>query len=254
MRLRIIVLMTISILIIVSGCGIVNSEDGEEQAEVPVLQNLGVNLASYDPETGTAGALLFDENIPEPKVFSEFGNTVKDHTGVDKYLPNYFYFTVPGADVIAPADLTVTQVVADSEEPDGTIEYALRFGVPGANPDPWLISFEHIVDVRVEEGDQVEAGDVVATAAPYYSPEPETTDYGYFLIQINIGENTHPCPSTLLDDSMQDKYSELLTGIMDAWEEFRSDDSIYQQAEHSPPGCLFDELYHRDDGFLYPTP
>ncbi|HLD57177.1 MAG TPA: M23 family metallopeptidase [archaeon] len=212
----------------------------DETNKQPVLKNLGVNIDSWNRQTNLAGDLLFTKNllfddghISNDKVFLDFGSK-------DKYRPNdigsieYWFYVPLGTKLQAPSDGFV-QVVFFNHTQDWGIN------IKSKNSNNWIVSFEHVVNLKVKDGDFVKAGDIVAEASPRttFNNEIAMTE-----LAVWVGGSqgvVKYCPFQFLDESMKQTYGNKINQLAKDWEEFIEKD-VYQQEKWSLPGCLVDKI------------
>src|SRR3989344_4990213 len=82
----------------------------EEKTRAPLIKNLGINFANYNPETKKAGDFLFTLSLPKGKILGEFGEKVTDGSGNIKALPHYTYYLPKNTPVISVSDGEVIAV------------------------------------------------------------------------------------------------------------------------------------------------
>ena len=103
----------------------------------------------------------------------------------------------------------------------------------------WIVSYEHVVDVKVKNGDSVKAGDVVAKAAPRIKEGIAMTEMAVWTGgQKGIYKY---CPFDFLDESLKPTYEEKLTRLAKDWEEFINKE-VYDEDAWVSPGCLVNKI------------
>ena len=102
----------------------------------------------------------------------------------------------------------------------------------------WIVSFEHVINLIVKEGDMVKAGDIVAEAAPRGTFKNEIA-----MVELAVWKPNGPkfCPFLFLDDSLKPFYEEKLERLANDWEEFIGKD-VYEQEKWVSPGCLLNNI------------
>ncbi len=209
---------------LLSGCGL--GDDGFACAfspgSAPVLENLIVAFAPYDPTTGRAGAFVFDRQ--EDKVFLEFNAVVGGPTG-PKTLPTFEYRVDPQADVYAPIEGTVVRFVY---QPD-TADYEIGFAQKGSACE--TVSIDHVKAPTVGQGDAVTAGKVVG------KPGSWSASLGRVELMVTIGRVAY-CPFSYFDPARKSVYQQKVRRLMADWETFKGDPTIYDEAAMVLPGCL----------------
>lgn len=203
-------------------------EDGEEEEEQEeenslVIKNLIVDFADWDPVTDTAGAFIFNASLD--KVFIEFLGTVDG----DKVLPTFEYILDEDANVYSPIDGVVNSI----EYQEGSEDYEIHIN-PTSDPYQMTAGLDHVLNVVVSEGQTVTAGDIIGNPGTY------SLD-GYGRVEIEIyGDNYMHCPFEFFDSTLQAEYEQKVTQLMQDWETFKSDTSLYDQATMADyaAGCL----------------
>ncbi len=198
---------------------------------LPVLKNLGVLFEPWDKNTNRAGAFIFKEN--EEKLFLEFGAEVRDAGGGMKILPTFEYRTAPDADVYSIADGTVTRV--EYQEYFNDYEIIL---IPTGAPN-WRIYQDHVKEVKVSTGQEIKAGQVLGKVG--------TANNNLGRTEISIGKDTANgpvgyCPFNYFDASLVSEYREKVSQFMRDWEEFKNNQSIYDEENHIARGCRYNAL------------
>ncbi len=213
----------------------------------PVLKNLGVNIDSWNKQTNLAGDLIFtkkllfdDGRVFNDKVFLDFGHK-------DKYRPNdigsieYWFYVPLGTKLMAPTDGFV-QVAFFNH----TQDWGINIKSKDSN---WIVSFEHVVNLKVKDGDIVKAGDIVADAAPRTTFNNEIA-----MTELAVWEGGNRgvvkyCPFNFLEESLKSIYQQKLNQLVKDWEEFIGKD-VYQEEKWVAPGCL---VYKIDETQPQPT-
>ena len=206
----------------------------------PVLKNLGFDIEPWDRDTDLAGDLLFtedlvfeDDYIVSEWVFVEFGGQGQRKNDPNKNI-EYWFFVPVGTDVKAP----ITGIV-DVAFVEHTQDWGINF-YTGENSE-WIVSYEHVVDVNVNDGDTVEAGEVVAKAAPRINDNIAMTE----LAVWRGGQNIYKyCPFDFLDETLKPVYEEKITRLASDWEQYIGQD-VYEQERWVAPGCLVHNITER---------
>ena len=201
----------------------------------PVLKNLGVDFAPWDPGTGRAGAFIFarDLSTTSSKVFLEFGATV-EWPGGTKVLPTFEYYVDKNADVYAVADGVVKYVEFQEETQDWAI---------GISPDPrscWFIDHDHVLNPTVSTGDKVSAGQVLGKPGNWHDPMLGRTE---IMIVKAVHENCVAyAPFKFFDNALSEEYQQKVWRLMSDWENFVGDQTVYAQENMIYAGCLYESL------------
>jgi len=194
----------------------------------PVLKNLGVDFEAYNNETGRAGAFIFLKN--EDKVFLEFGAEVSGENGVKK-LPTFEYIVAKDSNVYAIGEGIVTNI----EYQDETQDYEII--IKPCIFSIWLIIIDHVLNLTISIGDKVVAGMIIGKPGTY------TSLCGRVEIQIyNMETNLNYAPFKLFDPTLRDEYEQKVWQLMDDWETFKNNISIYDQDSMIYAGCLYETM------------
>ena len=126
----------------------------------------------------------------------------------------------------------------------GFIDHTKDWGIniaPSANSD-WFVSFEHMTNLTVKEGDIVKAGDIVGEAAPRI----KTPDYEIAMVELAVWTGGGPkrCPFLFLAEDLKPVYEQKINQLAKEWEEFIGKD-VYQQEDWIAPGCLLHNITER---------
>jgi hypothetical protein len=197
--------------------------DGGEFA----IMNLGVTFGSWNHSTNRSGDFIFSKG--PSKVFLEFGAVVNSSEGGTKELPTFEYLLDPEAEVFAIAEGTVTRLVY--QEDTGDYEFSVR-----SNDDSkFTVEYDHVTNITVAEGDVVQPGDILG------NPGTWSSSLGRFEIMISNSGSFH-CPFKFFDDGLLEQYQAHISQLMEDWETYRDDSSIYDETEHVFPGCRMYEM------------
>jgi biotin carboxyl carrier protein len=216
----------------------VTSENAQQKAEEsPVkIKSLGINLDYYDPTTNKAGDLEFTKfKFPEgtqQTIFDEYGTI-----GPANSAKNYQALPQPQPTFLVPKGTKVRSLV------DGTVinipklysnDYSVH--VQGKGSD-LIFETEHVIDVQVKVGDQVKAGQVIATASDYNGDKLG----GLALFEIGVLKGgktpTHLCPSDYFDASVKEDFLNKITAFKKAWSDYRGEPNAYPN-NSVIPGCV----------------
>ncbi len=216
-------------------------ENQEKTQDRPVLKNLGVNIESWNKQTNLAGDLIFskkllfdDGYISNDKVFIDFGHKER-YRPDDKGSIEYWFFVPLGTKVRAPTGGKI-QVVYFNH----TKDWGINIMQENSN---YIVSFEHVVNVAVKEGEIVIAGDIVGEAAPRNTFNNEIAMVELAVWNPGV-EIIKYCPFNYLDVSLKSVYEERLKRLASDWEEFIGKD-VYQQERWVAPGCLVESIVER---------
>ncbi|MEK6843818.1 MAG: M23 family metallopeptidase [Nanoarchaeota archaeon] len=240
-------------------CGLLNKNSGQDfndgksvpelnrdetnTDDRPVLKNFGFNIEPWDKNTNRAGDLIFskdivfeDPNILSEWVFVEFGGQGQRKSDPASRNIEYWFYVPLTTDIIAPIDGTITDVGFFDHTKDFGINFQLK------ENSKWIVSFEHVIDVKVKRGDVVKAGDIVAKAAPRINDKIAMTE---LAVWTGGSDGIYKyCPFDFLDEELKSVYEEKLNRLVRDWEEFIGRD-VYDQEAWVSPGCLVDSIKER---------
>ena len=218
------------------------SDISDQEDKPPVLKNLGINIKPWNKETNRAGDLIFtkklifeDDNVMNEWVFVEFGVQGQRKNDPSKNIEYWFHVPL-GTKLHAPID-GIIHVGFISHTKDWGINIA-----PSTNSN-WFVSFEHMTNLTVKEGDIVKAGDIVGEAAPRSS-----FNYEIAMVELAVWRGGNEvfkyCPFLFLEDSLKPEYKKKLNQLAQDWEDFIGED-VYQQKKWVAPGCLLHNITER---------
>ncbi len=215
-------------------------------ADIPaVVENWGFDLQPFDPTTGMAGAMKItgattppaDPNNPMDNryLFIDYGDPGSGHTDLQ------MAFFLP---LDTPVLAMVAGVVCDVPELYSG-DFSVRIAPAGVDciraGASVLFETEHVLNPLVKVGDQVQAGDQVATVSDY---RRDWKPLGLGVVEIGVffsqqGDSTpwHACPARFLEPSRAVAMTAALASIHAAWEAERGDPDLYDEAAQSPLGC-----------------
>ncbi len=135
---------------------------------------------------------------------------------------------LPGTEISVPIDGRVQVVFFDHSQ-----DWGISIVHEGPN---WIVSFEHLVNVKLKDGDFVKSGDIVGEASPRntFNDEIAMTELAVWIGGKNI---VKCCPFIFLDESLKPLYKEKINNLASDWEEFIGKD-VYKQEDWIQPGCL----------------
>ncbi len=204
----------------------------ESKNSAAKIKHIGVDLDYYNPATNRAGDFMFTKaNMTFNMLFFEYGFGVPANSvGPAKSNPQPTYIVPLGTKVHALVDGEVVNVPKLYSN-----DYSVHVQAPGSD---LIFETEHVINVKVKQGDKVKAGQVIAEVSDY-----DAKNYaGMGLVEIGVlkGGNppSHLCPFDYLDDSIKDATFKKITALQKSWENYRGDASIYDEAKVAIPGCL----------------
>lgn len=202
----------------------------ENNANLPKIYDIGITLAPLDPATNMAGDVSFDADVRSDygdRVFIEFGGLL---VGVPNVHPT---FIVPlGTEIHAVSSGTVhlIDVLGDNDY------YVCVYRNEG---DEWCVAYEHVRNLHVAQGDDVQVGDVIGEAGIIN----EFTTSGKFDLKVCKGGSTvlNYCPYALFDSSVAADMQAKITRFVNDWEGYIGT-TVYDQAAWVSPGCVYETL------------
>lgn len=208
-----------------------NAEEVATSSETKI-KHLGVNLDYYDPATNKAGDFVFTkENMSFNMLFMNYGYVIPaSSAGPAKSQPQPTFILPLGTKVHALVDGEVFEVPKLYSD-----DYSVS--VKGEGSD-LLFETEHVINVLVKKGDKVKAGDVIAEVSDYDAHNWA----GMGLVEIGVLKGGNPpqhlCPFDYLDDSIKEDTLAKITAFQKSWEEYRGDDTVYDESALVMPGCV----------------
>ena len=234
--------LTLLALAMLTACGCRNSAEDSPtgpsdispmQDEPPLLlKSIGINLGIYDPATGMAGDFRFTRNrLQQNLLWMDYGYIIPGgNNGADKANPQPTFILPMGTKVQSLVDGVVVDVI-ELYSHDYSIHVAIN------SQSPWRYETEHIRNPLVRAGDRVTAGQVIAEVSEWSS---ESND-GLGMVEIGIlrGGNPphHVCPFQYLDPSVRNQVQDRIRQLYAAWEAFRGDTKLYDEASMPMTGC-----------------
>lgn len=94
-------------------------------------------------------------------------------------------------------------------------DYNIMIAAPGDQKNIWEV--EHVIDVKVKEGDRVKAGQVIAKVGDFderYTPGIGLVEFG--LLVNSSGPPSHICPFKKIASSAKNRITAELTAIIEA--------------------------------------
>jgi hypothetical protein len=198
----------------------------------PVLENLGITFGNYSEETSRAGSFLFTKHEDLEKIFVEFGENTYWFFGNYYFDSIGFEFLVDkNTNIYAPCDGVINDVRYRQE----LQTYELT--IVSEAETPWFVNLGFIVNLTVSEGDEVEAGDIIAKPWDFYEGLGR---YGLWIGYINREDNseTFYAPFKLFDLELRQEYEAKLWQLMKDWEDFKHNWTLYNQESMVYAGCL----------------
>jgi hypothetical protein len=176
------------------------------------------------------------EHDVQPRLFVEFANPVETPEGEIKNNAHPEFYMPMGAGVSAVSNGRVKSIL----ELDGPDDMLVL--VTPDDATQWTIGYEHVSNVTVAVGDQVETGDFIAELSPQDSPFFQGYGKTALMIMVDTGGssgNFTYCPFLLLDDSVRQSIYDELNTHMQLWEENKGE-SIFETDQWYSTGCYLE--------------
>lgn len=220
----------------VANCDKTNSQEEAETEKTPfVIENLGVRFGPWDSTTNEAGDFLFLDISNFPKIVSEFGAEVVAYDGSIKMLPTIDFIIRDDAPVFAISEGKVSRLFY--QEGGEWVIDDYEIGIQSLNDSNYEVGYDHLVNIQVELGDTIVPGDTLGYARPLFE------GLGFFEIMINNYETGYSyCPFCLFNPDKLDNYRSQLSRLIQDWETFKNDNTIYNESVFTYPGCLLDSM------------
>jgi hypothetical protein len=188
----------------------------------PAIYGIGIDLQPWDAKTNYAGDVSFDGLQYDDRVFIEFGSYLGGEPNVHPT------FVIPmGTEIHAVSDGIVYWVKTLGDNDYDICVYR-------HDGDDWCITYEHVMNPRVDGGDAIKTGDVIGEAGRIN----EFTPSGKFDLKVWKGGSRvlNYCPYALFHDSVKDEMQAKIVRFAADWEAFTGKD-VYDEHEWVSPGC-----------------
>lgn len=209
--------------------------NGSAENDKLAIKHLGIELAAYDPTTQTVGDIKFTNiKLEQNRLFFDYGYEVPaSSAGPAKRNPQPTFIVPLGTKVHSIVDGVVVNIPKLYSN-----DYSIHVA---SSPESNIIyEMEHVINVTVQVGDEVKAGDVVAEVSDY---DTRNTP-GFGLVEIGILEGGNPpkhiCTFEYLDPEFKKEVDAELTSLYEAWNEYKGE-TIYDTSKLAMPGCLTTE-------------
>ncbi len=200
----------------------------------PVLQNLGVNFGSWNKQTNRAGDFLFQKGLFDDKLFFEFGTYLVGNNG-PKLIPELTYYLPDKTKIFSPVNGKISQITKLYSD-----DYAVHIQT---SPDSqWLVTFEHVENLIVQEGQTVEVGTILGEASTFGGGEGVAfTELVVWKGGATLNDIIKLCPVPLLDPLVRVEYEEKFVQLTKDWEAYIGK-NIYDEEEWVAPGCIREQM------------
>jgi len=216
-----------------------DSSDNGENFDMPVIENIGIEIDFYNETTNKAGDFQFDTfmyswgGIYNEKIFYDYGDSSTNETGAIIYEPQPMFIAPLGTKVHA-----ITSGVVSDISTLYSGDYTIH--VIKENNPKYAYEHEHVINVNVNIGDKVTAGQIIAEVSDYNQWLKED---GYGVVDIGIltsenGNPVHLCPFMYLNESVKQDYLDKINALYNSWEAYTGNSSLYDEDEHAMPGCI----------------
>jgi len=235
--------------------------------DVPVypkfIEHMIINISPYNETTQLAGSIIFDHgwnatHIDENRIYKSFGTVhgEEDPTGM-RGCAEFVYWAEINASVLSPVNGTITAVTANSHWPD----YGMSITPHGYQEYVYMLGVDHINNVTVVPGDNVSAGQVIATPGcpqemrESWNNDPIHDGQYFGLTELGMAQdNWYLCPALFFTDEHLAYYNATIMRLMAEWEEFIGDTNVYNESAFVLPGCTKLEVpFYVKDGYI-PVP
>ena len=194
-----------------------------------IIENLGVTFGSWNRVTNLAGDFYFTHDFK--KVFSEFGAQVLDPDWKIKELPTVDYIIRSDAFIFSISEGEVAGIAYQEETKD------FEFSIQSLNDPSYYVVYDHLVNLKIALGDQVQPGDTLG------NPRPLSSEFGSMEIMINTSDTKLSyCPFCFFCEDKLEEYEQKVYQLMRDWEEFKADTTIYDEENHYIPGCRYESM------------
>lgn len=213
----------------------VGTEETAKKSETKI-KHIGINLEEFNPATGMAGDLKFTKFVfPEGSfdtIFVEYGRREPNNSAEgnrERYNPQPTFLAPLGTKVHSLVDGTVVNVPKLYSN-----DYSVHVKGKGSEV---IFETEHVINVKVKTGDKVKAGDVIAEVSDYNGDKLD--GLGLFEIGVLVPGNPpkHVCTFDYLDESIKEATLKKISSLQLAWEKYRGDSKVYDEAAQVIPGC-----------------
>ncbi len=207
-----------------------NTQNSDDKTEAePKIFNLGIS-SMEDMDITSNATRDFEKN--GHKGFYIFGDELPG-TPI-RHNPNFEFASVKeGVELIS----AINGIVGFVEEQQESGDYEV-FLMSEEN-SPWVISYDHVSELKVKKGDKVKVGDVLGY------PARQNNGLLRYEFQINKDDGSkdgiHVCPVNLLDSSVKQTWIDGLSKSQNEWEEVTKLE-LYNQSNQDPAGCLYKEM------------
>jgi len=192
----------------------------------PVIKSLPLVIAPFNPTTKKAGSIDFthQELGATNKIFLEFNGLMRwQPTGNPFPVPHLSFNLPEGIEIFSMTDGIVSAV----ENNDGESDYEIRIAPKDA---PFFgVTYDHLKAVKVSEGDLVVAGQQIGESA--------IVKFEVDVYRIRGDIYVARCPVDFFEPSLTEEFINVLATLINDWELFKSDFSIYNESSMYKTAC-----------------
>ncbi|MBS57950.1 MAG: hypothetical protein CL735_04235 [Chloroflexi bacterium] len=245
-----------------AGQGVMNFPDPNE---APKLQNLLIaNLGPWDTNDSSFGDLKYNQQFSKT-VFDDFG-MLHNKGQADQYDNPTFEFRAP-ADTILLAPVSGVVDMLNWQPSESYTQDDWDLVIKPSQGSMWGINIDHLVSIDcdrtgstpvvcdsplrvdgsiISKGSLIEAGQVLGYIGNWsdydktgINGRTELTVMKYFDDYSGV---TNYCPTMYLDETIEQYFKSAVQELMDSYETWIGDSSIYNQEDMVAPGCRYSAI------------
>ena len=245
-----------------AGQGVMNFPDPNE---APKLQNLLIaNLGPWDTNDSSFGDLKYNQQFSKT-VFDDFG-MLHNKGQADQYDNPTFEFRAP-ADTILLAPVSGVVDMLNWQPSESYTQDDWDLVIKPSQGSMWGINIDHIVSIDCDrtgstpvvcnlplkvngtilsKGSVIEAGQVLGYIGNWrdydktgINGRTELTVMKYFDDYSGV---TNYCPTMYLNENIEQYFKSAVQDLMDSYETWIGDSSIYNQEDMVAPGCRYSAI------------
>ena len=228
-RQRILFITGFLLVMLFSVCEKKGTDPEPEGSRPFVIENLGVRFGPWNRDTNLAGDFYFTSSLT--RIMNAFGTEALDPQGNIKILPTMDFYISEDAPVLAVSEGKVVRLVYQEENND------YEFSIQSLNDPDFDIVYDHLTDLEIGLEDSVQPGDTLGHPRPLYG------QIGFVEIMVNNSETgLSYCPFVFFNQETRPLYIQKVTQLMEDWETFKGDTTIYNQQNHIISGCRIESI------------
>jgi len=245
-----------------AGQGVMNFPDPNE---APKLQNLLIaNLGPWDTNDSSFGDLKYNQQFSKT-VFDDFG-MLHNKGQADQYDNPTFEFRAP-ADTILLAPVSGVVDMLNWQPSESYTQDDWDLVIKPSQGSMWGINIDHLVSIDcdrtgstpvvcdsplrvdgsiISKGSVIEAGQVLGYIGNWrdydktgINGRTELTVMKYFDDYSGV---TNYCPTMYLDETIEQYFKSAVQELMDSYETWIGNSSIYNQEDMVAPGCRYSAI------------